>query len=377
MKYFNTTGICVPEKNFMVDTTNKIEQILKMVYQGKYFVINRPRQYGKTTTLTLLERRLLKSDEYMPISISFEGIGEVVQSTEEKFCRSFIELIAEDMYVIRSEYDKVFLSHIEDIADFKSLSKALSNIISTINKKIVLMIDEVDKSSNNQIFLHFLGMLRNKYLETQKGKDVTFHSVILAGVHDVKNLKLKIRPESEASDVKQYNSPWNIAVDFRTDMSFCANEIKTMLDDYANTTQNQMDTTVISERIHFWTNGYPFLVSKLCQMIDEEILPEREKKTWDVNDIDYVVGMLLKRTNTLFDDIGKNLENNKDLFELMNRVALGINLYHFDLSNPIIYKAHILGIITKDENQRLIIHNRIFGQIMISYFLSKQALEKE
>ena len=26
------------------------------------------------------------------------------------------------------------------------------------------MIDEVDKSSNNQLFLSFLGMLRNKYL---------------------------------------------------------------------------------------------------------------------------------------------------------------------------------------------------------------------
>ena len=83
------------------------------------------------------------------------------------------------------------------------------------------MIDEVDKSSNNQLFLSFLGMLRNKYLLRNEGKDYTFHSVILAGVHDVKNLKVKIRPEEE----QKYNSPWNIASDFEVDMSFSKEEI--------------------------------------------------------------------------------------------------------------------------------------------------------
>ncbi|HLP58037.1 MAG TPA: hypothetical protein VK186_04370 [Candidatus Deferrimicrobium sp.] len=68
----------------------------------------------------------------------------------------------------------------------------------------MLMIDEVDKSSNNQLFLDFLGMLRNKYLKRDKPGEFTFHSVILVGVHDVKTLKTKMRKNSEA----KYNSPW-------------------------------------------------------------------------------------------------------------------------------------------------------------------------
>ena len=55
------------------------------------------------------------------------------------------------------------------------------------------MIDEVDKSSNNQLFLDFLGMLRNKYLKRSKPGQLTFHSVILVGVHDVKSLKTKMQ----------------------------------------------------------------------------------------------------------------------------------------------------------------------------------------
>jgi hypothetical protein len=82
----------------------------------------------------------------------------------------------------------------EGLEDLEDLSSFITKLIRYINKKVVLMIDEVDKSSNNQLFLSFLGMLRNKYLLRNEGLDYTFHSVILAGVHDVKTLKIKIRP---------------------------------------------------------------------------------------------------------------------------------------------------------------------------------------
>lgn len=64
---------------------------------------------------------------------------------------------------------------------------------------MVMIIDEADKSSDNQIFLSFLGMLRDKYLKREMGRDSTFHSVILSGVYDIKNLKSKLRPEEEKS----------------------------------------------------------------------------------------------------------------------------------------------------------------------------------
>lgn len=44
----------------MVDTSEKIKQIIDMVEYGDYFTINRPRQFGKTTTLNLLYNALQK-----------------------------------------------------------------------------------------------------------------------------------------------------------------------------------------------------------------------------------------------------------------------------------------------------------------------------
>jgi len=94
------------------------------------------------------------------------------------------------------EPDEDLADFLEDqkskVNSFNDLSKAIARFIMKVNKKVILMIDEVDKSSNNQMFLSLLGMLRNKYLLRNSGKDKTFHSVILAGVHDVKSLKLKI-----------------------------------------------------------------------------------------------------------------------------------------------------------------------------------------
>ena len=73
MKEFNTTAVCIPEKHYMVDISDKIDIIRNMIRKGKYFTINRARQYGKTTTLNMLKRTLMS--EYEVISLDFQGIG--------------------------------------------------------------------------------------------------------------------------------------------------------------------------------------------------------------------------------------------------------------------------------------------------------------
>ena len=55
-KYFNVTGNCNPQRHYMVDVSRKFEQVMDLIEQGEYFAINRPRQYGKTTMLSLVAR---------------------------------------------------------------------------------------------------------------------------------------------------------------------------------------------------------------------------------------------------------------------------------------------------------------------------------
>lgn len=83
---FNTTGSCNPALHYMVDMSNKLEQIEELIDEGKYFTITRARQFGKTTTLDMLYNRL--SDRYIVVQISFEGEFSMFDSTEA-FCEGF------------------------------------------------------------------------------------------------------------------------------------------------------------------------------------------------------------------------------------------------------------------------------------------------
>ena len=162
-KEFNDTGLCIPARHYMADTSAKLEQILYLVAKGKYFTINRPRQFGKTTMLSLLAKRLDQMNDYMAFNISFEGIGDTLFSSEEKFCPAFLRMIARSEMFTNPEIADYFEKQSFQVRNFENLSLFISRYMLHINKKAVLMIDEVDKSSDNQIFLNFLGMLRNKY----------------------------------------------------------------------------------------------------------------------------------------------------------------------------------------------------------------------
>ena len=50
-KKFNVTGLCIPNKHYVADVSKKLGKTYNMVVEGEYFIINRPRQYGKTTML--------------------------------------------------------------------------------------------------------------------------------------------------------------------------------------------------------------------------------------------------------------------------------------------------------------------------------------
>ncbi|MEZ3485054.1 MAG: hypothetical protein K1W22_00255 [Lachnospiraceae bacterium] len=67
-KSFNVTGLCVPSKHFMVNLESRIKQIHEMIDADDYFVINRARQYGKTTTLAALALFHGKEITYTPTS---------------------------------------------------------------------------------------------------------------------------------------------------------------------------------------------------------------------------------------------------------------------------------------------------------------------
>lgn len=92
-KRFNVTGICYPEDNYMVDLSGRLQQTADYVDEGKYFVINRARQYGKSTILWALKEYL--KEKYIVISMSFQEMSYADFRGEASFVSAFGDLFVQ------------------------------------------------------------------------------------------------------------------------------------------------------------------------------------------------------------------------------------------------------------------------------------------
>jgi AAA-like domain len=363
-KKFNITGNCFPDQHYMADVSQKMAATLKLVNEGEYFIINRPRQYGKTTTLYGLSHALRQKQGYLVFNISFEGIGSNAFKTEKKFTKTFGAILFNYATYQVAHLGDWLMERVAKTNDLNTLSNLISQLCQQTPQKIVVLIDEVDQSSNNEIFIKFLAMLRNKFLT--RSEIPTFYSVVLAGVHDVKSLKMKIRPDSE----QKYNSPWNIAADFNVDMNLYPHEIQPMLDDYVREKGVQMDTSAMSYGLFYYTSGYPFLVSRLCKMMDEILLPAKSSLNWTLQDLETAVKLVIKEKNTNFQSQIKNLENNPHLYDAVYSVAIENERRPFNIHNAMTDLAAMYGLFVERDG-RIAIHNRIYNEVLVNYMIDK------
>lgn len=365
---FNTDGYCDPELHYMVDLTDRLREIRAMVEAGKYFTINRARQYGKTTILTALADEL-KTD-YNVISLDFQGLSTVDFESEKNFAAAFsrqVLLYAENMSdEMKEELGRYVAGSVNNVT-LSMLFMTLLGLCRESQKKIVLLVDEVDSATNNQVFLDFLAQLRFFYL--RRRRTPLFHSVILAGVYDIRSIRRKLRPDEEHKE----NSPWNISADFNVSMSFSAEDIAGMLTQYEKENKVGMDIGEISGLIYDYTSGYPFLVSRLCKSLDEKMdgISECKEKeeVWTRAGVLEAVKILVSEKNTLFESLIGKLNGYPGLKVLIYQLLFQGQFIICNSDDPAINMLLMFGF-AKEMNGTVQIANRIFEIRLYNYFLT-------
>lgn len=364
MKTFKTTGACVPEKNYMVNLSSRLAQIKAMVDRGEYFTINRARQYGKTTTLNALYTYLVS--DYDIISLDFQGISNAGFETETAFVNAFSRMILREKRngMRLPEEIETRLAGVNTGDGLSSLFDILFDWCVCASKPLVLIIDEVDSATNNQVFLDFLAQLRDGYLRRDTRGIATFQSVILAGVTDVKNLRRKLRPD----EAHRFNSPWNIASDFNVDMSFNTKDISGMLAEYEADHETGMDIGAVAQLIEDYTSGYPFLVSRICQLLDEE-----KSLRWDKSGISEIVRRIVSTRNLLFDSLMGKVQENERLRAILWKILLSGETVSYNAYDVGISDAEMYGFVCNNHGT-VSITNRIFEMLLYNYFLSQEEM---
>ena len=375
MKSFKTTAVCIPSKNYMVDLSERVREIKKLIDDGKYFTINRARQYGKTTTLNALENSL--SGQYDVLSIDFQDLTGADYTDESRFVKGLAGVFCDARDSMGAPLPEACYQSLRELS-FQETDAKLNDIFRIFDqlcrnsaKPVVWMMDEVDQAANHQIFLDFLGKLRAGYLKKEKNpKYKTFQSVILAGVTDVKHLKSRIRP----ADEHMVNSPWNIAADFDIDMSLSRDGIQGMLDDYEGDHHTGMDTGTIAGQLREYTNGYPYLVSRICEIVDTKLVPgicRDLHEAWTENGIEEAVKLLLSETgNSLFDSLTGKLTSYPDLKKKLRNILLRGETLAWLPYDEEQQQLFMYGLIRNDHNT-VAVSNRIFERLLYAHFIGE------
>lgn len=274
-KYLNINGICYPEKHYMVNITNRLEEAKHLIDNKDYFVINRARQYGKTTTLWALQNYL--KQEYLVILLDFQRLSSSDFQHEFAFVAAFCDLFV----------------------------KAVQNKKRTMTGFNPLIIENLKKIASKQITSIGLRELLSYY---------------------------------------------------KTEMNF----------------------TEIAEEIYRYTSGYPYLVSYICKILDEQLfLPNfskknQDKKTaWTKSDITQAVNIILKEPNMLFDDMIKKLEDYPELRTILKGILYEGKNYSYHSYHHAINIGSMFGFL-KEKDGWIAVTNRIFETQLYNLFLSEE-----
>jgi hypothetical protein len=172
-----------------------------------------------------------------------------------------------------------------------------------------------------------------------------------------------------SAETKKYDSPWNIAVNFKVDMSFNPEEIATMLEDYENDHNTGMDIGGISQEIYDYTSGYPFMVSRICQHIDVKL-----GKDWTIDGVQKAVKIIMAENNMLFVDMFKNIHNNTELRELLYDILFIGKEIPFGIDDAAINLGYMFGYL-RNADGKTRVANRIFEMRIYNYFVLQEIKE--
>jgi hypothetical protein len=125
-----------------------------------------------------------------------------------------------------------------------------------------------------------------------------------------------------------------------------------------------MDVAQMAQLLYEYTCGYPFLVSRICQIIDKEL-----SRTWTKDGFLNAVNILLMEKNTLFESLIGKIVDYPELSRILYTILFAGEKIIYNPDVSVIDIAQMYGFI-KNDNGSIAISNRIFEIRLYNYFLA-------
>lgn len=344
MREFNTFGPVNPQQHYHVDRVAVKAALRAKVEKGRYITLNAGRQTGKTTLFREIIAVLESTGTYLGLLLNFERLGSYTS-----------DVFYEELEILLNEWrtrEKLTLPDPHPMRRHADFGRWLQKVVTGTDKRCVLIIDEFDALSI-EIAIPILSELRAMYLQRDDPMVQILHSVILVGVRTIPSL------------LGGTQSPFNIADQF-TVPYFTTAEIADLLRQHTAETGQPFDQAVIAGIISE-TEGQPFLVNRLGQLLTQDLVPDRAQSIAPA-DLDYALARLVNENNTHFASIRSKATMHKDavLTALFNPAR------YYDFQDEVTQDLVMYGVfrVLRDEQgiDYARIANPIYRKVLVKAF---------
>lgn len=352
MRTFGTQGPVAPNRNYIVNRSEKIEDFIHRVKEGRYIVIFAPRQTGKTTFFQrALDTLSREGKNDFPIRLNFEVYEDCTASV---FYNGLYEDILEEIentFQQRGQSPPETLTQFlqnTEITDHLSMQRFFRRFGNLLNaefgeQRVILIIDEFDGIPSEAV-RGFLHSLRRIYLTTTPAKCP--HSVSIIGVKSIHQL-----------NYDRSISPFNIRDELNLP-NFTSEEVYDLLRQYTDEVGQAFAPEVI-DTLYSQTAGQPFLVNRFAQILTTELdIPKTE--TIDMVHFATAHTQLLDERNANIDHLLSNIRRNVHFETVLMQIVSYENSVRFNPDNDIIDELATYGVIKRGDDRRCEIVNPIY-----------------
>jgi hypothetical protein len=262
MRYFNTSGPCLPELHYMLPPEPRLPGALELIEQGRYFVVHAPRQTGKTTTLNALAQDLTATGRYVALLFSCER----AEPTEDDYGAAgaaILDAIAAEAFAQGLAAELMPPSPWPEAAPESRLHAGLATWSRTCPLPIVLFFDEIDALRGLSL-ISVLRQLRDGF----RSRPASFpSSVVLCGLRDVRDYKAASGGDPQRLGTA---SPFNVSVKSFRMGDFTGEQVADLYAQHAAETGQEF-TPAAAEQAFAYTQGQPWLVNALAWEITGEM----------------------------------------------------------------------------------------------------------
>lgn len=258
-KHFNTAGPNIASLHYELDPLVRIDQhmIKGLIAQQRYFVLHAPRQTGKTTCLFALRDLLNKEGRYAALYANIEGAQAAKEDTLAS-AQAILSRLADSAAVAfgLTTLARKFAEVLAEQGPLDSITIALRLLAESLDRPVVLFIDEVDALVGNSL-ISLLRQIRAGYGDRPRHFP---HSIVLCGVRDVRDYRMTLSD----GEIITGGSAFNIKAESLRLGNFSREELEALYAQHTGATGQQFTPAAI-EVAWVATQGQPWLVNALAE----------------------------------------------------------------------------------------------------------------